>query len=232
MQNNQRMQAGADFNPNWEWVGRTSYIYPLVNIVVWGMGIPLGAAACLAFLWALWRIIKKRESLNLVLVGWVGIYFLWWGKGSTPRCATSCRSIRRSSCWRPGVCRSSGNSRKARSSTLSLPARPRDCAIRPCCCYAARVVAVVGLTALWALAFTNIYRQPLSRVQASAWMIDNLPKDAVITCEAWDDCVPFGLPGKPAAPRTIHDRLRTAQDLSDPTSIHNVDCASWDKTRR
>jgi YYY domain-containing protein len=230
IQNNQRMQSGVDFNPNWEWVGRTSYIYPLVNIVEWGMGIPLGAAACLAFLWALWRIIKKRESLNLVLVGWVGIYFLWWGKGFNPTMRYFLPiypALIVLAAWGLSELWKFAQSEGLQTFLARWAPRLRNPAAL---LLRGTVVAVVGLTALWALAFTNIYRQPLSRVQASAWMIDNLPKDAAITCEQWDDCVPFGLPDKPAAPRTF-PVTPYGQDLSDPTSIHNVDCASWDKDK-
>ncbi len=229
VQTNQRLQSGVDFNPNWEWVGRTSYIYPLVNIVMWGMGIPLGVAACAAFLWAAWRILRKRETLNLILVGWVGIYFLYWGRAFNPTMRyflpiypalivlaawglTELWKFTRSEGFHAFLAR---RAPRLRSPVMLL--------------MRVAVVAVVGLTALWALAFTNIYRQPLSRVQASAWMIDNLPANAIITCEEWDDCVPFGLPGKPPAPPTIRIAPYGA-DLSDPTSIHNIDCATWNKS--
>jgi len=230
VQTNQRLQAGADFNPNWEWVGRTSYLYPLTNIVMWGMGIPLGVAAWGAFLWATWRFVRKRETVNLLLIGWVGVYFLYWGRAFNPtmryflpiypalvllaawglmelwKLAQTEAFYAFLTRWAPGL------------------RAPAALVMRSV------VVAVVGLTVLWALAFTNIYRQPLSRVQASAWMIDNLPSDAVVTCEEWDDCVPFGLPDKPPAPPTLRIAPYGA-DLSDPTSIHNIDCASWDRSK-
>jgi YYY domain-containing protein len=217
MKRNALLQSGGNFNPNWQWVGRTSYLFPLQNIVLWGMGFPLGIAAWGGFLWAAWRLIRKRETNNLLLLAWVALYFGYWGRNFNPTmryflpiypalvllAAYGLREL-----W--GLARS-----EALSSFLRR-GPPRLAAAAPSVLRAA-AVAVVVLTALWALAFTNIYRRPLSRVQASAWMIDNLPENAVPTCEAWDDCVPFGLPGKPPAPNTIQIEPYGA-DLSDPSS--------------
>lgn len=217
VRNNMLLQSGGNFNPNWEWVGRTPYLFPLQNIVLWGMGLPLGIAAWGGFLWAGWRLVKKGETTNLLLLGWIAVYFLYWGRSFNPTmryflpiypALVLLAAWLLLELWE--FARSEGFhtflERWAPHARVAAPLAIRAVA-----------VAVVGLTALWALAFTNIYRQPLSRVQASAWMIDNLPKDAAITCEAWDDCVPFGVSGKPAPPPTI--RIEPyADDLSNPAS--------------
>jgi len=52
--------------------------------------------------------------------------------------------------------------------------------------------AVLGITALYALAFTSIYRSPLTRVEASRWIVANVPAGASIAAEHWDDSVPAG----------------------------------------
>ncbi|MGD0764793.1 MAG: DUF2298 domain-containing protein [Dehalococcoidia bacterium] len=211
------LQAGSDFNPNWEWVGRTPYLFPLQNIVLWGMGLPLGIAAWGGFLWAGWRLLKKRETVNLVLLGWIAIYFLFWGRSFNP-------TMRYFLPIYPALVVLAAwlllelweFSRSEGLHAFLERWAPRVRAAAPLAIRAV-AVAVVGLTALWALAFTNIYRQPLSRVQASAWMIDNLPSNAAITCEAWDDCVPFPLPGKPSPPNTISIDPY-GDDLSNPSS--------------
>jgi len=217
VRNNMRLQSGGDFPPNWQWVGRTPYLFPLQNIVLWGMGLPLGIAAWGGFLWAAWRLIKKRETTNLLLLAWVALYFAYWGRSFNPTmryflpiypalvllAAYGLREL-----W--GL---------ARSEALLIFLRrwpPRLAAAAPSLLRVA-AVAVVVLTALWALAFTNIYRRPLSRVQASVWMIDNLPAKSTITCEAWDDCVPFSTQGKQADFNVVQMGPYGA-DLSDPTS--------------
>lgn len=57
-------------------------------------------------------------------------------------------------------------------------------------------VLVVGGTFLYALAFTAIYRQPHSRIQASRWIYETIPTGAVLANEHWDDSLPLRIDGK------------------------------------
>ncbi|MBV9544481.1 MAG: hypothetical protein JOY61_08890, partial [Chloroflexi bacterium] len=56
--------------------------------------------------------------------------------------------------------------------------------------------AVVAATACWALAFSSIYDQPHSRIQASNWIYANIPAGATLATEHWDDRLPLGRPGE------------------------------------
>ena len=52
-----------------------------MNMVVWGMGLPLGLAAWGGFSWAAWKVLRqgrdwKKHALPLV---WVGGYFGYMG---------------------------------------------------------------------------------------------------------------------------------------------------------
>jgi hypothetical protein len=63
--------------PAEQWAHRPVIIFPLVNMVLWGMGIPLGIMAWIGLIWAGYKIFKgnnnwKLHSLPLV---WVGGYF-------------------------------------------------------------------------------------------------------------------------------------------------------------
>src|SRR5581483_2819457 len=60
------------------------------------------------------------------------------------------------------------------------------------------VVAVVLATIFQGLAFMSIYTRPVTRVTASPWIYDNIPSDATVAFEHWDDRLPLGLPGKNA----------------------------------
>jgi len=211
------LQSGGNVPFNWEWVGRAAYLYPLQNMVMWGMGLPLGIAAWAGFLWAAWRLVRRREGTNLLLLVWITFYFLFWGRQFNhtmryflpiyPALVLLAASLL-SELW--GFARSPTLHdflhRWAARAQSVVPILLR-----------ATVVGVTALTVLWALAFTNIYRQPLSRVQASVWMIDNLPAKSAITCEAWDDCVPFSVDEKRADFNVVQVEPY-GFDLSDPSS--------------
>jgi hypothetical protein len=56
---------------------------------------------------------------------------------------------------------------------------------------------VVVATALYALAFTAIYRAPHTRIAASAWIERTVPAGSVIVSEHWDDALPVRpIPGR------------------------------------
>ena len=192
----------ADFPPSIQWIGRTPYLFPLQNMVVWGMGPALGLAAWGGVLYAAWRTLRHRQSQHLLLLVWVLGNFLYSGGRFIP-------AMRYLLPIYPEMVV------LAAFGLLALWNEPWKWAmarrvgifyryVRPAIPVAAKgaLVATVVLTTLWALAFTNIYRQPLSRVQASVWIYDNVPEGATIAHEHWDDAVPFSLPGG----NRIHER--------------------------
>jgi len=48
---------------------------------------------------------------------------------------------------------------------------------------------------LWSLAFFSIYTRPSTRIVASKWIYENVPKGSVLLVEHWDDRLPSPLPG-------------------------------------
>ena len=49
---------------------------------------------------------------------------------------------------------------------------------------------------MWAFAFTRIYARLHSRVQASYWIYENVPRGSVIANEHWDDALPLSFPDR------------------------------------
>jgi len=194
MNNLRRQSTGQDFPPNIQWIGRTPFLFPLKNMVVWGMGPALGLAAWGGVLYAAWRTIARRESQHLLLVVWILGNFLYSGG----RFVTAMRYFlpiypemvllaafgllalwNEHSKW-PLARRLGGLYRYARP---AVPVVAKGA-----------LIATVVLTTLWALAFTSIYRRPLSRLEASEWIYENVPQGSALSNEHWDDALPMSFP--------------------------------------
>ena len=66
--------------PGEQWAHRTLVVFALVNMVMWGMGLPLGLACWLAFGAAFWQVIHGRSwRAHLLLLVWAGGYFIFMG---------------------------------------------------------------------------------------------------------------------------------------------------------
>ncbi|ABU56662.1 DUF2298 domain-containing protein [Roseiflexus castenholzii] len=175
----------ADFPPSQQWAQRTPFLFSLQNMVLWGMGLPLGMAAWGAWLAAGWRIVRRGDVRLLVLWAWIAFYFAWQGGQfvMTMRYYVLLYGLL--------IVLAAGG-------LLALWDRAQ-CAVGPrwrrIAWRAPLIVAVAG-TALWAFAFTRIYTEPHSRIQASRWIYQNIPPGAVITFERWDDPLPLPIDGQ------------------------------------
>ena len=193
MRSSLELQAGGDFPPNIQWVGRTSYIFPLKNMVLWGMGLPLGLAAWAGFFYAGWRFLARRDARALLLLVWIAVSFVYWGGRFNPIMRSFLpiypplillAALMLVDLWEaaPGL---------GRAVFRGLPAvlqrwqRYLPFVLR------GTVAAVVVLTLFWALAFTNIYGRTVSRVEAGQWLSQYAPQGSVIAGEHWDDGLPL-----------------------------------------
>ncbi len=156
-----------DFPPNYQWASRTLWIYPLKDMILWGMGLVFGLVAWVSVVWAGVRIVRGKPGalLNAIPFVWVLVYFGYMGGQWVmviryyiplyPMLAVL-------AAW--GL-----------FSVIRF-ARARE---RRLLAAAGRVLLVLtaGFTVVWALMFTNIYRHQLTRVQASYWVIENVHGD-------------------------------------------------------
>lgn len=71
-----------DSPPNFQWLARPPYIYPLKDMLLWTMGIGFGVIGWFGFLWSAYRLIRNRKGAiaNIALLAWVGVYFGWMGR--------------------------------------------------------------------------------------------------------------------------------------------------------
>ncbi len=166
-----------------QWTARTPLLFPWKNIVFWGLGLPLGLTAWIAWGWAGWQLWRglRRKGLaprtevaapwvaHLLPWTWVTLYFgymgVQWVK-SMRYMLPIYPFLALLAAWllvgRRGTAGSPVS--KLRIPTLRLPN------LRPL------FLALVLLgTFLWAFAFTRIYARPLSRNTASRWIYRNIP---------------------------------------------------------
>ena len=186
LQINGFVSGAVDFPPNHQWTNRPAYIFPLENLVLWGLGLTLGVAACAGFLLALYRLVFKREWKHLLIVLWIGVTFAITG-------AQFAKTIRYFLQLYPFLALLAGYvlvelwDYASRLTTFKLPAR-----------FVAALIAVItiGGTLIYGLGFTTIYTRPVTRVAASRWMFENIPPGTVIGNEHWDDPLPLRIDGK------------------------------------
>ena len=204
----QRQQAPeALFPPAIQWVDRPAILFPLSNMILWGMGLAAGLFAWFALLWALWRILntdhrpqttdhpptevvlssddKSRHlvtpewMLHAIPVFWTLIYFLYMGTRWV-------KSVRYFLPLYPALFVLAGwaivylwqrTADHRRQTTAGE--RPSSGVRRPW--WVAILAALVLIpTFLWAFTYTRIYREPMTRIAASEWIYENVPSGATL----------------------------------------------------
>ncbi|MBI5670424.1 MAG: hypothetical protein HZC41_20720 [Chloroflexi bacterium] len=173
------VSGNAESPPNWQWVGRTRYLFAFNNMVLWGMGIALGLTGWAAWLWSGWRLVRgqARALANLLPFIWILVYFGWLGNQWV-------MSMRYYLPLYPVFALLAGWA-------LVELARRADRSGIGWRIFAARALAVVvvGFTALWAVMFTNIYRHLFSPAAASHWIMENVSADFSLPIEGSDTII-------------------------------------------
>nr|MBI2904261.1 hypothetical protein [Chloroflexota bacterium] len=198
--------------PNHQWTARPAYIFPLQNMILWGMGIPLGVLVWLGFLWAAWQSARGRWQRHLIPVVWSGLYFAWQGgqwvkpmRYFMPIYPTltilGAWALIELLDWARGkreaytpssteldrvdaFARAIRESRLVRAVHESLLLRSFAVGL-----VLAIIAAVVVATGAWGYAFSRIYTWPVTRVAASQWIMQNIPGPINIAIQQADGSV-------------------------------------------
>lgn len=154
------------FPPAILWIKTKAYLYPLMNLMWWGVGLPIFMITG----WGLLHIWKKPRSLLLLLP--ILVIFAYQGGQYS-------KNMRYFLGMYPfiAIIMAVGWEKFFRKKLWPI-------------------IPVVLIAILWwPLSFFAIYTRPHSRVTASQWIYQHIPVGSNISCEAWDDCLPLNLPG-------------------------------------
>jgi hypothetical protein len=184
LQSQANMAAGdVDFPPAIQWARRPVW-FAWENMVLFGMGLPLGMLAWVGFLAIGWRMIKGAWQHHLLLWGWTAVYFTWQSLVFNPSMRYQLLvypSLVIFAAW--GIIRLYDNAR-ARNHTNIIKDMNGGIKERKSGIFSVgweKIFAVIiGLSVLtatggYAFAFTGIYTNPLTRAEGSRWIFQNIP---------------------------------------------------------
>jgi hypothetical protein len=159
-----------------EWIAQFADVnalpYWFTNLLWWGLGPALEICGLVGVVWLLVR--GHRPSILVALFPML----YWLSAGKT---ATVAPFIRYTVPLAPPLAIAAG------AYCAHLLTRPRRRVVG-----AAVTLVVGGTTALWAVAYTNVFRQPDSRLVASTWLLQNVPAGSKILIEPSHNIPPMG----------------------------------------
>jgi 4-amino-4-deoxy-L-arabinose transferase-like glycosyltransferase len=182
------VRGSAQFPFTRQYEGTTPFLYFVEMQLRWGMGLLLGIAAWGGAVWLLGRTVwawwqARREPINpennlgfdyrawLIVWAWCLPYFLSTGMFYV-------KFMRYLQPVTPFLMLCAG------VVLLSLPWRW----VR----WGSTAVVILS-TAVWAIAFSNLYQTPHPWLTASRWVYQNVPAGSLILSERWDDSLPTSL---------------------------------------
>lgn len=179
----QSEQSGAlDAPPGQQWANRLPIAFPWLNMVIWGMGLPLGLAA-----WAGWGVagfdwLRGRREHTVLWLG-TTLLFLYlatqWVK--TMRYFLPLYPLL-------AILAAYGLIRLCSIGSAASPHRRR--------LGLTLTALVLAGTTLWAAAMLGIYLRPHTRVAGSRWVYENVLPGSVVANEHWDWGLPLPVDGQ------------------------------------
>lgn len=186
--------------PAEQWANRPPILFPMTNMVLWGMGLPLGVTGWMGFLWATWRAFRHGSHWrrHLVPIIWVSVFFLFMGTRWV-------KSMRYFLPIYPYICLFAGwflvelGERFARTrENISVKSQ-----LKRISAGILLIITVLGTT-IWAMAFTHaVYAQDHSRIRASNWIYENIPQPIMLRIATDEGVIVqrLGLPDKMVVPQ-------------------------------
>ncbi len=163
------MSGAIDMPPGHQWANRAPIWFPWRNMVFWGLGLPLGLTAWIGWGTLAYHIVRRKDALSAVPWLWATLFFFYqstqWVKSMRYLLPVYPLFVLFAA-WL----------------LVRLATGPRPAWLRRLPQFILQTLPWLVLigTALWALAFLQIYRRPVTRIEASQWMYRNIPAFATL----------------------------------------------------
>jgi len=178
----QMTRSAFTFPYTLQYVGKPPYLYEIKQIFLWGLGPLLAIFAFAGVLYTTYLGIKKpvdRKGRIVLLFSYFWIYFFVVGKFAIgyirymlpiyPLLALSAAVL-------------INHSFAFLKSKFKIPIT----------LLLIFYSVVLILILIWPVSFISIYSKTHSRITASQWILNNIPKGSILAQETWDDNLPLG----------------------------------------
>jgi len=179
------------FPPGIQWKKTLPIIFPLKNLILWGLGLPLGVISVMAVVYSLVilvRFISKEKlsrwssltfSLSLIIFWVLGLFFYQGIQFS--------KTMRYFLPIYPFLALLSANL------LIQIEIFLRKIFPKKIVVINILFLFFYLISLVYPLSFMSIYTHPITRVSASEWIYKNVPSGSKIINEEWDDGLPLGL---------------------------------------
>ncbi len=189
------------FPPGLQWITVTP-IQPILDLLVWGLGIPLGLLTVIAIGAGMVRAAKHvaKHTLMVILLVWIIFALIYqavqfakpmryfWPIYPSLAVMTGWYLTERIKHWRPVI-------------------------------WTAFMVVLL----IWPVAYLNIYMHTTTRVSANDWIYAHIPVGKTIAWESWDDPLPF--PKNGFSPGVYHTPALPVFDPDSPEKWAKIEAA-------
>ncbi|MBI4297091.1 MAG: glycosyltransferase family 39 protein [Chloroflexi bacterium] len=169
------MRGTLDVPYTRQFIDTPAYLYPLQQLTVWGLGLPLGIALWAGLAYTVTRIRQWKKG-DLLLLSWTLPFFLIVG-------SFHAKWLRNYIPLTPVLAVMAGG---MFSSWFGWAGQRHRWAIKVV------IGAVLTSAVLYSLAFLHIYSQPHPSLRASQWLEQNASRGSLLLKESvWDEALPF-----------------------------------------
>ena len=165
----------TSFPPGIQWIGVHQYQL-ILDMVIWGLGIPLGIFALLSIAYYFLKALRNTSTkIVLIPLAWILIVMIY-------QSLQFAKTMRYLLPIYPTICVMSGMFLFTIYQRISHKMHLRYF-----------VILLLCLLLPWPLAFISIYTHQNTRIAASTWIYTHIPKNSTIAWEHWDDPLPLSV---------------------------------------